>query len=60
MENFPQLEAAYKAMSLENRAQLLHMAIYFAGKYPAQRAGSGPDRSTLTSHLRLIRPGNKL
>jgi hypothetical protein len=53
MENFPKLEAAYRAMSKEKRLRLIELALLFAEKWPVTQLDSQahPRRA---SHLRVV------
>lgn len=58
MEDFPKLEAAYRAMSKKKRQRIIELAQAYASTWPA-----APDEQTThperPSHLRVVHTANK-
>ncbi|MCE3262650.1 MAG: hypothetical protein K0R43_1729 [Pseudoduganella sp.] len=58
MEDYPKLEAAYRAMSKEKRQRIIELAQAYAVTWPAAPADqvAQPARA---SHLRVVHSANK-
>jgi len=58
MEDFPKLEAAYKAMSKKKRLRIIELAQLYAANWPTEAAEPAPV-SLRKSHLRIAHSRDK-
>jgi hypothetical protein len=58
MEDYPKLEAAYRAMSKPKRQRIIELAQAFASTWPAE-PGEQLTQPVRPSHLRVVHTANE-